>query len=152
MDGQQQAAQGKSPISTGLPDLFYSQSDGVLEDSKDVLGVGFAGNDSRPGVNPDHIHGYNNPDAQQVHNIGPLPRGFYTIGDPITHPHLGPLAFPLMPDASNEMFGRSDFWIHGASPKDPLNSSEGCIVMAHSIRLALAEIVAHGFNRLQVTA
>lgn len=116
------------------------------------LGSGWAGNDSRPGVNPDHVQGRNNPAMQAVHNIGPLPQGWYTLDEPITHPHLGPLAFPLIPDPANEMFGRGGFFIHGASSADPLNSSEGCIIMPHDVRARLAELFDAGTTRLEVVA
>lgn len=101
-------------------------------------GVGFAGNDSRPGVNDGHIHGFNNPAAQSIHNIGPLPCGWYTASEPFHHATLGEFTFKLIPDAENEMFGRSAFYMHGESSKDPLNSSEGCIVMPYETRVNVA--------------
>ena len=137
--------------------LRQSQTTGNLDYLDDsgrdwFLGQGWAGNDSRAGVNPDHIQGRNNPTAQQIHCIGPLPQGWYDIGAPITHPHLGPLAFPLTPDPANEMFGRSDFFIHGAGGADPANSSEGCIIQAHDVRAHLAQLVEAGTTRLKVVA
>ena len=135
----------------------YHQANGHLEmieasGAETLLGVGFAGNDSRPGVNPNRIHGYNNPDAQGVKCIGPLPRGWYTIGKPFHHPGLGPLTFILTPDPANAMCGRDSLRMHGASATDPANSSEGCIVQAHDVRVKLAELVAAGINRLEVVA
>ena len=134
-------------------DRFAQSSGNLLEVAGDatetLLGTGFAGNDSRPGVNPTHIHGRNNPQAQALHCIGPLPVGWYTMGEPFHHPALGPLTFQLTPDGGNEMFGRTGFFMHGASATDPLNSSEGCIVQAHDVRQAVAD---SGVRRLQVTA
>ena len=132
----------------------YSQSTGKLfqvadDGTSKLLGVGFAGNDSRPGANPSHIPGRNNPEAQTLRCIGPLPVGWYTMGEPFHHPELGPLTFILTPDPTNEMFGRDSFRMHGASATDPLNSSEGCIVQAHDVRQAVAD---SGVRRLQVTA
>ena len=143
-------------MSTNLHERYH-QATGHLEmieanGNATLLGSGWAGNDSRPGVNPHQVQGRNNPAMQAEHNIGPLPRWTYTIGTPITHPHLGPLAFPLTPDPdpNGEMCGRSAFFIHGANSTDPLNSSEGCIIMPHDVRVHLAEFVAAGINRLEV--
>lgn len=137
--------------------LRQSQSTGNLDFIDDTgrdwaLGQGWAGNNSRAGDNPNHLPGRNNPALQAVHNIGPLPQGWYDVGAPITHPHLGPLAFPLTPDPSNEMFGRSDFFIHGAGGADPANASKGCIIQAHAVREHLAQLVDAGTTRLQVVA
>lgn len=142
-----------------MSSLRFTQSTGQLdfidETGRDwLLGEGWAGNDSRAGVNPDHIQGRNNPDAQDQKCIGPLPRWGYTVGAPITHPHLGPLAFPLTPDPdpNGEMCGRGDFFIHGAGGADPANSSEGCIIQPHDVREHLAQLVEAGTIRLQVVA
>ena len=76
----------------------------------------------------------NNHDMQNVHGVGPLPVGEYTIGAPHDSPHTGPYTMNLTPDPSNEMFGRSDFRIHGASKTNPELSSEGCIIQPREIR------------------
>jgi hypothetical protein len=116
---------------------FYSQSTGhVTSEGGTLLAIGFAGNDSRPGVNPGHVHGYNNPAAQAIHCIGPLPQGLYKIVEwQDEHPRLGPIV-AILQQVSGETFGRDDFRIHGASATDPLNSSEGCIVLPHADRVA----------------
>ena len=120
--------------------LSYQQSTGELSsDDGSIEGSGFAGNNSRHGVNPDHVPGFNNPGAQVLRKIGPLPVGLYALAEPITHPELGPLAFKLTPDPANQMFGRDGFWIHGASSTDPMNSSEGCIVLPHAVRARIAD-------------
>jgi hypothetical protein len=82
-----------------------------------------------------------------VRNVGPLPPGHYTIGKPVDHPDLGKFALPLSPDPSNDMKGRSAFWIHGASFKDPAHSSRGCIIQMRPVR---EKIYASGCNRLEV--
>lgn len=71
--------------------------------------------------------GKNAPIMQSVKGIGPLPCGFYVMGQPIDHPHLGPFAIPLIPDPTNEMFGRDDFFVHGDSKITPGKASHGCI-------------------------
>jgi hypothetical protein len=87
-------------------------------------------------VGPDDLHhaayaGHgahkNDPESQQIHYLGPLPCGVYRIGDPINSPKLGPLAFPLIPDVANEMFGRVAFYIHADSITHPGEASDGCI-------------------------
>jgi len=113
----------------------YSQSSGKFFDEEDnLICVCYAGNNSRPGVNPTHIQGMNNPKAQHLHCIGPLPQGSYTIEKPIHHPVLGVLAMPLTPDPSNEMYGRDGFYIHGGSGDPAHNESEGCIIMQRHYR------------------
>lgn len=78
--------------------------------------------------------GKNNPAMQDVHNVGPLPRGAYTIGEPSDTKTHGPYVLHLTPDASNEMFGRSGFLIHGDSIVAPGTASEGCIVLGRLVR------------------
>jgi hypothetical protein len=117
--------------------LNFSQSTGkVTEDDGTLVATGFAGNDSRPGVNPNHAHGYLNPAAEYLHNIGPLPKGTYSVGAWGSHPPLGAHSAPLT-QTSGQTFGRKGFFIHGPSLDDPLNSSEGCIVISHLQRLAV---------------
>lgn len=108
----------------------FQQSTGVFFSPDSPLAVrGWAGQGP----------GKNNPGMQDVHNIGPLPRGFYTIGQAYEHPHLGPCVMNLTPAPSNEMFGRSSFRIHGASKSDPEHSSEGCIILPPGPRHAVAD-------------
>jgi len=115
--------------------LTYSQSTGIMTRNGEEIARGWAGNDSRPKVNPDRVHGYNNPDAQNLHCIGPLPQGLYKIGEWGVHPELGAHSAPLT-QVSGETYGRSGFYIHGPGA-DPANSSEGCIVIPHDPRLAV---------------
>jgi hypothetical protein len=129
--------------------LIHSQSTGIVTRNGQRIAKGFAGNDSRPKVNPDHIHGYNNPAAQHLRFIGPLPQGLYKIAEwQDEHPGLGPIVAILV-QVSGETFGRNNFRIHGASSSDPMNSSEGCIVLSHDDRVALR---ATGETLLQVVA
>ena len=129
--------------------LIFSQSTGIITLDGQQIAKGFAGNDSRPGVNPDHVHGYNNPDAQAIHCIGPLPQGMYRIVEwQDEHPGLGPIV-AILEQVDGETYGRDDFRIHGASATDPLNSSEGCIVLPHDQRVVVR---ATGDLDLQVIA
>ena len=70
---------------------------------------------------------------------GPLPRGVYRVGVPTEHPRLGDLAFPLYPFGSNRMCGRSGFYIHGDSRRNPGNASHGCIILSRPGREAIVE-------------
>lgn len=106
---------------------IYSQKSGILQHDGNFVGAGWAGQGA----------GKNNPEMQNVSNIGPLPRGRYLIGAAYTHPKLGPVVMNLAPDPLNEMFGRSDFRIHGASFVNPELSSHGCIVLSKAIRILI---------------
>ena len=85
-----------------------------------------------------HGEGLNNPSMQNVPFIGPLPKGYYTIGAPVDNSPLGPCALPLIPDSGNQMFNRSEFYIHGAAFVHPENSSDGCIILPRAVRERLA--------------
>ena len=80
----------------------------------------------------------NDPDAETVAGRGPIPEGLYTIGPVEVHPDLGPVVMPLIPDPSNEMHGRSAFFIHGDSREHPGKASHGCIIMARAVREAVS--------------
>lgn len=112
----------------------YEQTTGRLYDQDGKLEAkGYAGGNC--GKNPE---GVNNPAMHDCKGIGPLPVGLYTFGQMIErHPHLGPFAIPLIPDAGNEMFGRSDFFMHGDTTP-PGNASKGCIIMPRAVRLECA--------------
>ena len=97
-----------------------------------------------------HGAGVNCPEMQEVAMVGPLPRGVYTVMPPITHPRLGPVAMALVPDAANEMFGRSAFYIHGDNGRGDRSASEGCIVLPRAARNAIAQAVSNRHNRLEV--
>lgn len=75
------------------------------------------------------------PVFEKIKNKGPLPRGKYTIvGVPFNHKTAGLYTLKLRPHASNQMFGRSGFLIHGDSRRRPGEASEGCIVLAPKFR------------------
>src|SRR5690242_13253774 len=86
--------------SQGLGTLYQRNSD---QDPATVVGQGYAGIDS----------GLNDPTMQCMQDLGPLPRGQYTIGGPVD----GPTAYslPLTPSPDTDMCNppRSGFYIHG---------------------------------------
>jgi hypothetical protein len=59
---------------------------------------------------------------------GPLPAGTYTITEIYNDPRRGASTCVLTPAASNEMFGRSGFLIHGDTTPPSHSASDGCIV------------------------
>jgi hypothetical protein len=118
----------------------YEQSTGkMLDPGGAVLAVGYSGGDD----------GKNNPAFEAEHDVGPLPQGVYLIGEPRDTVGHGPYALPLTPDAANQMFGRSDFLIHGDSITAPGSASEGCIIMP---RFARERIWESGDRQLTVVA
>jgi Protein of unknown function (DUF2778) len=115
---------------------FVQRSGKLYDPSGKYIATGYAG-----GACGAHPEGVNNPDMADQHNIGPLPQGTYTFGEPIgKHPKLGLFVIPLIPDPSNNMFGRSGFFLHGDLVKGPAESaSDGCIIMGPAYRHACAE-------------
>lgn len=94
--------------------------------------------------------GKNNPAMQQVHNVGPIPQGKYSIvGEPFDSPDHGPFVLRLEPDPTNEMYGRAGFLIHGDNVHSPGTASEGCIILP---RYAREAIWSSGQRELEVVA
>lgn len=123
-----------------MSDYRYIQCSGKLFRAETLLAVGYAG----------RYDGKNNPDMQDVKEIGPLPVGLYRIGDPYKHELLGPITMNLEPNYSNEMLGRADFRIHGDSSEHPGMASKGCIVMPREIRQFIADHLSEGSRSLEV--
>lgn len=119
-----------------MTDLIYSQRSGAFG-GPGISATGYSGHDA----------GVNNPDMQEVHGVGPIPRGKWKIGKPENHPHLGPLAIPLTPCEGTDAFGRSGFFIHGDNQQMNRTASHGCIILSHDVRAA---IVAQGCADLEV--
>jgi hypothetical protein len=108
----------------------YSQSNGELTDPNgNLVAHGYAGGNC--GKNPE---GKNNPDMQDQPCIGPLPQGDYIFSEVVDSPKTGHFTIILVPDPSNEMFGRDDFRVHGDSIIHPGCASEGCIVTSLGVR------------------
>jgi hypothetical protein len=118
----------------------YVQSTGVMLDAQGkALAIGYSGADQCKNISAD----------QNVHGLGPLPVGSYTIHPPVDTMTHGPYVLWLTPDPLNEMFGRSGFGIHGDSIVNPGTASEGCIIMP---RFARERISESGDNTLKVVA
>lgn len=87
------------------------------------------------------FHGYsgkglgkNSSAMESRHNLGPIPRGTYMIGAayPGHYKDKGPVVIPLRPAATNNMYGRAGFLIHGDNSIN--TASEGCIIASRAMR------------------
>lgn len=108
----------------------YSQSSGKLTRDGALIATGYSGS----------VDGKNDPAKQTVPNVGPIPRGSYTIGDPVLFTAVhGPFVMPLTPNLHTQMFGRSGFLIHGDSVVEPGTASQGCIILSRPVRDAIAK-------------
>ena len=96
----------------------YSQATGELKQNGQHVDTGYSGTGA----------GLNNPAMEASHNIGPIPRGTYTIGAPFHHPHAGPYTMRLTPTTPANVHGRDGFMIHGDSRAHPGAASNGCII------------------------
>lgn len=105
--------------------MIYSQSTGILTtDDKKYIGSGYSG----------FASGKNNPLMESVRNIGPIPKGIYSIGKSYNSKKTGPLTIPLVPNPKNNMYDRSLFAIHGDNINMPGTASHGCIILSRKIR------------------
>lgn len=119
---------------------IYEQATGAMFDpSGKLLAIGYSGAGAWK----------NSPADQNLPCKGPLPQGTYTIGKPVDTMTHGPFVLPLAPNATNQMFGRSGFLIHGDSIVNPGSASEGCIILP---RYARERINESGDDLLDVVA
>ena len=116
---------------------YLQRSGELLDPAGKLAAIGYSG------MGPEK----NDPAAQNIPNMGPLPVGRYTINAPFNSPKLGPWAMYLTPDPANQEFGRGGFFMHGDSIAHPGCASEGCIVMPEIVRQA---VWASGDRELQV--
>jgi hypothetical protein len=103
----------------------YIQETGELQQDGKPVATGYSGAG----------RGKNNPDLQDVHNVGPIPQGDWTIsGPPISTAEHGPYVLRLSPATETETFGRSGFLMHGDSKAAPGTASQGCVILPRSVR------------------
>jgi len=107
----------------------YDQATGELKHGGAAIAVGYSGNGA----------GKNNPDAQAIHDVGPIPRGAWIIGSVVEGSHLGPHVMSLIPTPLTATLGRTGFFIHGDSIADPGHGSCGCVILDPYTRGRLAE-------------
>jgi len=102
----------------------YDQASGNLDRDGEPVGVGYSGAGE----------GRNNPDDQDIQNVGPIPRGAYSIGAPYDTATHGPFVMRLTPSKPLED-GRGGYLIHGDNATH--TASEGCIILTRLIREAI---------------
>lgn len=90
--------------------------------------------------------GRNNPALENMPQVGPIPRGQYTIGQPRTSTHTGPVAMDLNPVGHNA-HGRSAFQIHGNNRSN--NASHGCIILPRHVRDTIGASTDRTLNVVQ---
>lgn len=103
---------------------FFDQLTGNIWHDDRLVGGGYSG----------YAQGKNNPDMQDVHEFGPIPRGTYFIGDPVDGTHMGEFAIPLTPAPTNVMFDRLGFFWHGDDKANPGAASRGCLISSRWLR------------------
>lgn len=109
----------------------YEQTTGDLyDDNGRKTANGYSGGNC--GKNPEAV---NSPAFQTVRMVGPIPEGFYSIEAPRDDERLGPYVLDLTPDPANNMYGRSEFRMHGDNSEANRSASEGCIIMPRSMRV-----------------
>jgi hypothetical protein len=107
----------------------WDQSAGELTRDGKLYGKGYAGNQ----------YGVNNPKADGVQNIGPLPKGCYKMTElRLTGASTGPYTIVLQ-QVSGDSHGRSAFRIHGDNSKGNRSASHGCIILPPLIRRQIWE-------------
>jgi hypothetical protein len=107
----------------------YNSRTGLLLNNGSTYGEGYSGIQQ----------GLNDPDYEAVHDIGPIPRGFWMIGDFFDDPGgKGPVVCHLTPRSDTETFGRSGFMIHGDNRALNHTASHGCIILGPYARNKIA--------------
>jgi hypothetical protein len=118
----------------------YAQKTGALQQDGTAVATGYSGADA----------GKNNPEMEQVHNVGPIPKGDWTIvGPPVNTREHGPYVLKLEPGAETTTFGRSGFLMHGDSKEAPGTASQGCVVVPRTVR---EQVWKSGDRDLEVVA
>ncbi len=81
----------------------------------------------------------NDPAAQGMAGLGPIPQGVYWIGLQRDTAEHGPAVLPLIPVLPGcNTLGRSGFLIHGDSIASPGTASRGCIILPRAVRDRIA--------------
>jgi Protein of unknown function (DUF2778) len=118
----------------------YAQKSGELQQDGQHVATGYSG----------ASEGKNNPAMENVPNVGPIPRGDWTItGPPLDSKDHGPYVLKLSPAPSTETHGRSGFLMHGDSKEHPGSASHGCVILPRAVR---EEVWQSGDRDLEVVA
>jgi len=129
----------------------YEQATGRLFDANgNWVADGYSGGGTDP-ANTVNVTGKNNSAMQDVHFVGPIPRGIWIAGEPVNSATHGRYALPLTPDVGTDTLGRDHFLVHGDSVVRPGFASDGCIIEPYSARVAMwTDMQASGDYRLEV--
>ena len=111
----------------------YSQYSGTLRRDGVVI---YVGGYSGAGYAKDR------PEMENLANIGPIPRGTWTIGRAYRSRTKGEITMDLTP-YGHSAHNRTNFRIHGDSISHPGNASEGCIILPFEMRKLIAESGDH---------
>lgn len=118
--------------------ITYDRRSGNIDLRSTFIGSGYSG----------HGVGLDNPDKEDMQNIGPIPRGEWHIDRwDEHHGDKGPVVAVLSP-VGHDAHGRSAFLIHGDNSALNHTASHGCIIASRAIRDALR---ASGETALVVT-
>lgn len=117
----------------------------MITGARTIEGTGYSG----------HGPGLNNPEMQDVKDVGPIPQGTYKIEQQQTNvinsgrPNAKELpgSMRLTPDPETDTFGREGFLIHGDNEAGNQSASHGCPVADRPIR---DKIGSSGDNKLEV--
>ena len=113
----------------------YHQGTGNLDHDGTPVATGYSGAGE----------GKNAPEFEATHNVGPIPRGGYTIGTPHDTTTHGPFVMALTPVEGNDCCGRSGFLMHGDNTSH--TASHGCVIMPRPVR---EQVFASGDTALEV--
>lgn len=118
----------------------YAQKTGELQQDGEHVATGYSG----------AAEARNNPEMQNIPNLGPIPRGDWTIsGPPIDTRDHGPYVLRLQPEPETETHGRVGFLMHGDSKAHPGTASHGCIILPLAVR---EQVWQSGDRDLEVVA
>lgn len=103
----------------------YEVITGKLTHDDALIGIGYSG----------HEQGLNSVDHEQDHDIGPIPRGQWTIERFFDDPGgKGLLVAHLTPMEDTNVFARSGFMIHGDNEHLNHSASHGCVILGRTYR------------------
>lgn len=107
-----------------MPWLYEIASGRLTDPTGTLCGKGYSGQPPRS----------NDPTAQSLHNVGPIPEGRWQAVELIPESTHGPFAIRLEPYPETDTLGRAGFLVHGDSVQKPGFASEGCVIMARDVR------------------
>lgn len=117
--------------------IQYDQRTGNIDVRNTFVGSGYSG----------HGIGLDNPDKEDMQNIGPIPRGeWHIVRWDDHHGEKGPQVAVLEP-VGHDAHGRTEFLVHGDNAAANHTASHGCIAANRNIRDAMR---ASGETQLMV--